>query len=34
MVSNPTAIRRPVVESAEGILVGFDRGEWERTFPG
>ena len=24
----------PVVESDEGILVGFDRGEWERTFPG
>ena len=34
MVANPTAIRRPVVESEEGILVGFDRGEWERTFPG
>ena len=34
MVTNPTAIRRPVVESDEGILVGFDRGEWERTFPG
>jgi Spx/MgsR family transcriptional regulator len=33
MVANPTAIRRPVVESDEGILVGFDRGEWERTFP-
>src|SRR4030095_4533063 len=28
MVANPTAIRRPVVESDEGILVGFDRGEW------
>ena len=34
MVANPTAIRRPVVESTEGILVGFDRGEWERAFPG
>ena len=34
MVANPTAIRRPVVESEEGILVGFDPGEWDRTFPG
>jgi arsenate reductase-like glutaredoxin family protein len=34
MVTYPTAIRRPVVESDEGILVGFDRYEWERTFPG
>ena len=34
MLTNPTAIRLPVVESVEGILVGFDRGEWERTFPG
>lgn len=33
MVANPTAIRRPVVESEEGILVGFDPGEWDRTFP-
>ncbi|MCC6870006.1 MAG: arsenate reductase [Burkholderiales bacterium] len=34
MLANPTAIRRPVVESDEGILVGFDRSEWEHTFPG
>ena len=34
MVANPTAIRRPVVESDEGILVGFDADEWDRVFPG
>ena len=34
MVANPAAIRRPVVESEAGILVGFDPGEWDRTFPG
>jgi Spx/MgsR family transcriptional regulator len=34
MLSNPTAIRRPVVESDEGILVGFDPDDWDRVFPG
>lgn len=33
MCANPTAIRRPVVESEEGILVGFDPGTWDRAFP-
>jgi arsenate reductase len=34
MVANPAAIRRPVVESDAGILVGFNPQEWDRTFPG
>jgi arsenate reductase len=34
MVANPTAIRRPVVESDQGILVGFDPGAWDHAFPG
>ena len=29
MVANPSLIRRPVVEHAGGVLVGFAAGEWE-----
>lgn len=29
MVANPSLIRRPVIEHANGVLVGFDAGEWE-----
>ena len=29
MVANPSAIRRPVVEHAGGLLVGFKPDEWE-----
>ena len=32
MGANPSLIRRPVVEHAGGVLVGFDAGEWEATF--
>ena len=34
MVANPTAIRRPVVESDEGILVGFDPRRMGAHVPG
>jgi arsenate reductase-like glutaredoxin family protein len=33
MLENPTAIRRPVVETDQGLIVGFDRETWERAFP-
>ncbi len=33
MLENPTAIRRPVMETDQGLLVGFDRETWERAFP-
>jgi len=29
MVAKPTAIKRPVVECENGLLVGFDGDEWE-----
>jgi len=29
MVANPSLIKRPVIEHAGGVLVGFDAGEWE-----
>ena len=29
MVANPSTIKRPVVEHAGGILVGFKEAEWE-----
>ena len=29
MVASPSLIRRPVVEHAGGVLMGFDAGEWE-----
>ena len=29
MAASPSLIRRPVVEHAGGVLVGFDAGEWE-----
>jgi Spx/MgsR family transcriptional regulator len=32
MAASPSLIRRPVVELAGGLLVGFDAGEWEATF--
>ena len=31
MVAQPSVIRRPVVEHAGGVLVGFDTDEWGRT---
>ena len=31
MEANPSLIRRPVIEHAAGVLVGFDAGEWERA---
>ncbi|HEU4652048.1 MAG TPA: arsenate reductase [Croceibacterium sp.] len=31
MVANPSLIKRPVVEHAAGVLVGFDAGAWEAT---
>ena len=29
LVANPSMIKRPVVEHAGGLLVGFDEAEWE-----
>jgi Spx/MgsR family transcriptional regulator len=29
MVANPSLIKRPVIEHAGGVLVGFDAGTWE-----
>ena len=29
MAASPSLIKRPVVEHAGGVLVGFDPGEWE-----
>ena len=34
MLENPTAIRRPVMETDAGLIVGFDRETWEQAFPG
>jgi Spx/MgsR family transcriptional regulator len=34
MLENPTAIRRPVMETDAGLLIGFDRETWEQAFPG
>jgi len=31
MQAHPSLIRRPVVEHAGGVLVGFDAAEWERA---
>jgi Spx/MgsR family transcriptional regulator len=31
MAANPSAIKRPVVEYAGGVLVGFDAAAWERA---
>lgn len=31
MVANPSCIKRPVVEHAGGLLVGFKPEEWERA---
>jgi len=31
MVANPSLIKRPVLEHAGGVLVGFDAGAWEAT---
>ncbi len=33
MLENPTAIRRPVLETDHGLIVGFDPESWERAFP-
>ena len=32
MVANASLIKRPVVEHAGGVLVGFDAGEWGAIF--
>lgn len=32
MVANPSMIKRPVVETGDGLLVGFRPEEWERRF--
>lgn len=32
MVEHPSLIKRPVVEYASGVLVGFDPAEWEAAF--
>ena len=32
MLASPSLIKRPVVEHAGGLLVGFDVAEWEGTF--
>jgi Spx/MgsR family transcriptional regulator len=32
MATNPSAIRRPVVEYPGGLLVGFKESEWEQAF--
>lgn len=34
MVSHPSAIRRPVVEGAGALLVGFDEAAWTQAFEG
>ncbi len=31
LAANPSAIRRPVVEAGEALLIGFDAGEYGRT---
>ena len=31
MAANPSLIKRPVVEHAGGVLVGFDPAEWQRS---
>ena len=30
--ANPSVIKRPVIEHAGGVLVGFDPAEWDRAF--
>ena len=32
MAKEPTLIKRPVVETDDGVLVGFDPAVWEQTF--
>lgn len=32
MVANPSMIKRPIVEFAGGLLIGFSSAEWEATF--
>ncbi len=31
MQAHPSLIKRPVVEHASGVLIGFDAAEWERV---
>jgi arsenate reductase len=31
MEAQPSLIKRPVLEHAGGVLVGFDAGEWDRA---
>lgn len=30
MSENPSMIKRPVIEHADGVLVGFDEGDWSQ----
>lgn len=32
MQANPSLIKRPVVEHADGVLVGFDEAHWDEVF--
>jgi Spx/MgsR family transcriptional regulator len=32
MVEGPSMIKRPIVEFADGLLVGFDAGAWDAAF--
>jgi arsenate reductase (glutaredoxin) len=34
MVANPSLIKRPIVEYAGGLLLGFVEGEWETALSG
>ncbi len=34
MVAQPSCIRRPVIDHAGGLLVGFDEAEWEAALGG
>jgi arsenate reductase-like glutaredoxin family protein len=32
MIEHPSMIKRPIVEHAGGLLVGFKQAEWEAAF--
>jgi Spx/MgsR family transcriptional regulator len=32
LLAHPTAIKRPVVEMGDAVVVGFDPADWERRF--
>jgi Spx/MgsR family transcriptional regulator len=33
LLAHPSAIKRPVVETGDAVVVGFDPVDWERRFP-